>query len=177
MEILELFRYRCSKKVFTTLLEFPKREFTLRELAKESEVPFSSARRIVALWSAAGIVEVGKLGKSKVIRFHKSPFTASISKMLKISLSPQNFTVNKLKTIIQKEKGIKTAYLFGSTARNEETLGSDIDLALHSDKGFDPDKIIFDIARKYGTKVVPILFGNRKESDVFLKGKDKVKLK
>lgn len=177
MEILDLFRYKCAKQVFNVLLEFPKREFTIRELAREANAPFSSVRRLVGLWEKTGIVELGKLGRNKVIRFHKSKFTDSASKILKLSVSPQRFTAEELKKIIKKEGKIKSAYLFGSTARQKETLSSDIDLALCASEDYNTSNLMFKIAKDYGTKVVPLSFKSKTELDDFLKGKDKVRLK
>lgn len=177
MEIVELFKYKGAKKVFNVLLEFPKREFTIRELAKEANAPFSSVRRLVRLWETAGIVEVGKLGRNKIIRFHKSKFTDSVSKILEMSVSPQRFTVEELKKIIKKESKIKSAYLFGSIAKQKETLSSDIDLALCASEDYGLSKLMFKIAKEYGTKLVPLSFKTRTELNNFLKDKQKVRLK
>jgi len=177
MEILELFKSKCAKSIFEVLLEFPKREFTIRELAREANAPFSSTRRLIEMWERVGIIETSKLGRNKVIRFHKSKFTNLISKILKMSISPQKFTVKELKVILKKDSKIKNAYLFGSTAKGKETLVSDIDLAILASVDYNPDNLMSDIAKKYGTKIVPILFNNEKELNKFLENKEKVKLK
>lgn len=177
MEAIQLVKYSGSRQVLQTLLKFPNRRFTINELAKEAGVPFSSAWRLVKMWEPAGIIETGKLGKAIEVRLHKSGYVDSIASLLSLSVSPQAFSAADLKKILAGEKDVKEAHLFGSVARGEEKLGSDIDVALLSNKGFDANRLVFGIYEKYGAKVVPIAFSNKKELDAFLEGKNGMRLK
>ncbi len=160
-----------------TLLKFSNRQFTINELAKESKVPFASAWRLVQKWEPAGIIETGRIGKSVTVKLKKSEYLDSIVSLLKLSVSPQAFTVSALKDFLVKEDGIKEAYLFGSVARGEEKITSDIDLALLATSGYDANALVYDSYSKLGTKIVPITFISKKEFSAFLADKNGVRLK
>ena len=177
VEAIQLVKYSGSRRLLETLLKFPDRQFTINELAKEAGVPFASAWRLVRRWEPAGIIETGRVGKSVTVKLHKSEYLDVIVSLLKISLSPQAFTARALGNMLAREKGIKEAYLFGSVARGEEKLTSDIDVALLAEKGFNANHLVFDAYERYGTKVVPLLFSSRKELDAFMAGKKGARLK
>jgi DNA-binding Lrp family transcriptional regulator len=159
------------------LLKFPERRFTINELAKESGVPFASAWRLVKRWEPAGIIETGRVGKSVTVKLHKSEYLDLVASLLKISVSPQAFTVRALKEMLEKENGVKEAYLFGSVARGEEKLASDIDVTLLVGKGYNANDLVFGVYEKYGTKVVPLSFSSKKELEEFMADKKGERLK
>lgn len=177
MEAIQLVKYRGSRQMLETLLKFPNRQFTINELAKEAGVPFASAWRLVRRWEPAGMIETGRVGRSVTVKLHKSEYLDSVAAMLKISTSPQAFTARALKELLAKEKGVKEAYLFGSVARGEENLSSDIDVALLAGKDFEANILVFGAYEKYGTKVVPLVFSSRKEFNIFLADKKGERLK
>lgn len=177
MEAIQLVKYSGSRQMLERLLRFPERRFTINELAKEAGVPFASAWRLVKKWEPAGIIETGRVGKSVTVKLHKSEYLDLVASLLKISISPQLFTVHALKDRLGKEKGVKAAYLFGSVARGEEKLSSDIDIALLADKGFDANNLVFGMYEKYGAKVVPLTFPSKKELDEFMVDKKGKRLK
>jgi len=172
MEGLELIKYRGARKVMETLLEFKGRQFTVNELSKTSKVPFASVWRIIKLWESAGIVETNIVGKSRIVKLKMSEYTKNIVKLLSLSKSPQALTTDALGKELRNKK-IEEAYLFGSVAKGKEKLESDIDLAILQSSEIDTNKIIFDIYEKYGTKIVPLIFKNKKEFDKFLRDKEK----
>ena len=175
MEALELIKQKGARKVFETLLKFKGRQFTMNELAKEAHVPFVSVWRLVKIWDPAGIVETSVVGRSKIIKFRDSEYTKRILELLKLSVSPQSFTADALKKEL-KNKGIIEAHLFGSVAKGNEKLESDIDIAILAGRKFDANKLVFDIYERYGTKIVPLIFENKQELDEFLKDKGGVKI-
>ena len=177
VEALQLVKYAGSRKLLETLFKYPERQFTINELAKETGVPFASAWRLVKRWEQAGIIDTGRVGKSVTVRLHKSEYLDSVSSLLKLSLSPQAFTVRALKGWLAKERKIREAYLFGSVARGEERLSSDIDIALLVEKGFNTNDLVFDAYEKHGTKVVPLVFSRKEELDEFMSGKKRERLK
>jgi predicted nucleotidyltransferase len=177
MEALQLVKYRGSREMLETLLTFPKRQFTINELAREAGVPFASAWRLVKKWEPAGIIETGRVGKSVTVRLRKSEYLDSIVSLLRISTSPQAFTANALKGVLAKEKRVKEAWLFGSVARGEEKPASDIDVALLVEKGFDANALAFSTYESYGTKVVPVVFENKAEFAAFIADKKGARLK
>lgn len=177
MEALKLIRYKGARRIFDVLFNYPERQFTINELAREAGVPFASAWRLIQLWEPAGIVETGRLGRSRIVRFHRSAFTEQLAKMLRLSVSPQAFTVQRLRTIFEKEKNIRRAYVFGSVARKEERVVSDIDLAMVVKKNYNINKLMFDVYERYGTKIIPLTFKSERELNAFLKDKEKVRIK
>ncbi len=177
MDALQLIKYSGSREMLETLLKFPNRMFTINELARESRVPFASAWRLVRKWEPAGIIETGKVGKSVTIKLHKSEYVDLIASLLKISASPQAFTVSSIKGLLAKEKGVKEAYLFGSVAKGEENLTSDIDVAILATKNFEPNQLVYSVYEKYGTKIVPLVFSTKKEINKFMADKKGERLK
>ncbi|MFH1107152.1 MAG: nucleotidyltransferase domain-containing protein [Candidatus Micrarchaeota archaeon] len=177
MEALQLVKYRGSRRMLETLLKYPDRQFTINELAKEAGVPFASAWRLVKKWEPAGIIGTGRVGKSVTVKLRKSDYLDSIASILKISMSPQAFTAKALKDMLSKNNGVKEAFLFGSVASGKETSASDIDVAILAGKGFDANRLLFEVYEKYGTKLVPIVFSNKKELDTFMADKKGGRLK
>lgn len=177
MEAIQLVKYNGSRQLLERLLKFPERRFTINELAREAGVPFASAWRLVKKWEPAGIIETGRVGKSVTVKLHKSEYLDLVVSLLKISVSPQLFTARALKEMLGKEKGVKEAYLFGSVARGEEKLSSDIDMALLVEKGYNANDLVFGVYEKYGTKVVPLAFSSKKEIEEFMADKKGERLK
>jgi predicted nucleotidyltransferase len=175
MEALELLQYRGARRLLETLLEFKGRQFTISELAKAAGVPFASTWRLIKQWRSAGIVDAGVVGRSIVVKLRDSEYVRRVAELLELSVTPQAFTAEALKKEL-KGRGVRKAYLFGSVARREEKLESDIDLAVLAGKRFDSNKLMFDIYERYGTKIVPLVFSNEKELDKFLKGKEAVRI-
>lgn len=176
MDAMELVKYSGAKSVLKTLFDYPTRRFTINELAKTSKTPFSSAWRLVQKWEPAGIIETSRLGNSVTVSLKNTGYAQALARLLELNASPQAFTVKKLKEDLGKLAGVKGVYLFGSVARGEEKLDSDIDLAVIASGGFDANRLVFDVYEKHGTKIVPIVFHSKKEAETFLKGKEKVKL-
>jgi DNA-binding Lrp family transcriptional regulator len=177
MEAIELIKYKGSRKLLETLAKFPNRQFTINELSGEAGVPFASTWRLVRKWEPAGIIETGRVGKSVTVKLRRSEYLDSVLSLLKISTSPQNFTARALGEMLAEEDGVKEAYLFGSVAKGDEKLESDIDMALLVKKGYDANGIVFEAYGKFGTKVVPITFHSKKELTEFMAGKKGRKLK
>jgi len=177
METIELIKFKGSRRVLETLVKYPKRQFTINELAKEAGVPFASTWRMVKRWEAAGMIETGRIGKSVSVKLHESEYLDSVMSLLKISMSPQAFTVRILKNLLREERGVKEAFLFGSVARGDEELESDIDVALLVEKRYDANKLVFDVFERFATKLVPIAFLSKKEFESFMADKKGERLK
>ena len=176
LDALELLAGSGAQEVFGTLVRFKGRQFTIRELARESGVPFSSVWRLVGRFERAGVVERGKLGSAAVVRLKDSAYSRRLTRLIMLSVSPQAFAVDALKTQLHDDKCVKSAYVFGSVARGEEKPESDVDLAILASKGFDPTGLVFKILDERGIKVVPLVFHDASELSAFLSGKKTVKL-
>jgi len=177
MDSLELVKYRGSRQMLDALLKYPERRFTIRELAREAKVPFASAWRLVQRWEPAGLIETGRVGKSVTVKIHKSEYLDSVASLLKLSVSPQVFTARALVSMLANDSEVREAYLFGSVARGDETLASDVDVAIFARKGFDANRLVFGVYKRFGTKVVPLVFASKAELDAFMVGKKGERLK
>lgn len=176
MEAFELLTYKGAKPLFDTLRKYPARQFTINELAKSAGLPFTTTWKLVQKFQRADIIELGKLGKSRIVKCKDSPFSKRLADILKLSISPQALSLPELKRILKEKKAVREAYLFGSVASKKENLESDIDVALLLGQKIDTTGLICGMYEKYGVKVVPLEFDSKVEFDDFLKDKKKVKL-
>jgi len=176
MEALELLTYKGARRLFETLRAYPQRQFTINELARTARLPFTSTWKLVQKFERASVVEVALIGKSRAVRYRKSPFSKVIAGILGLSASHQALSIHELRHMLRAKSGISSAYLFGSVARGEEKLESDVDIALLVKRKIDTSSFIDGIYAKYGVKVVPIMFDSKDEFHDFLEGKKKVKL-
>lgn len=176
MEAFELLTYKGARRLFETLRAYPQRQFTINELAKTAHLPFTTTWKLVQKFERAQIVDVALIGRSRAVRYDDGPFSQLILKILALSKSPQALSIPELKRILKVKKEISEAHLFGSVARNQEKLESDIDVALLTRKRIDASSFISSLYERYGVKVVPIAFDSRDELADFLKGKKKVRL-
>jgi len=177
MDAIGILSYSGAAQAFRVLLEYPKRQFSIRELAKEAKAPFSSVLRAVRLMERAGLLEMGKVGRSKTVRLHESEYTKIAAGMVGAGVSPQKFAVEKLKRMLKRDARVREAWLFGSVARGEERPESDIDVALVADKGYDSVPLMLKMIDEYDAKVMPLMFNDRKEMEEFLGGNKRIRLK
>lgn len=176
MEVFELLTYKGARELFETLRAFPRRQFTINELAKTAELPFTTTWKLVQKFERANLVEVAAIGKSRAVKYRESPYSKLVSNILRMSMSPQALALPQLKRILRAKQGVQEAYLFGSVALKKETLESDIDVALLVSQRIDIPTLISSIYEKYGVKLVPLTFESREELGDFLQNKKKVRL-
>ncbi len=176
MDAVNLIKYKGAKAVLEALQAYPKRLFTISELAKTAKVPFSSAWRLTRRWEPAGIIESGRIGNSVTIRLRQTPYAGKVVELARLSFSPQAHTAGQLKKILKKTPSVKAAYLFGSVATGKEKPESDIDLAIWAGRRFDADALAMRTLDEFGAKTVPLVFRSEKDLKAFLEGKEHVKL-
>lgn len=120
-----------KRKVMDIFLKYHDREFTINELTKLSGIPYSSNWRFIQKLNRAGVIEVKTIGHSSVCKLNKSsPFLKEIKKVLETKPTPQKTVIDSFVTRIKNLKQIKRMVLFGSVARDQEKLTSDIDIAI-----------------------------------------------
>jgi predicted nucleotidyltransferase len=176
MEAIELLAHKGARRLFEVLRAYPRRQFTINELAGEAGLPFTTTWKLVQKFERASIVEVSVVGKNRAVRYRKSPFSGTIEGILRLNASYQSLSIPALKRILKAKPGVSEAYLFGSVARGQERLESDVDVALLLKRRIDVPSLISSIYEKYGVKVVPVTFDSKDEFDDFLSGKSKVRL-
>ncbi|MFH0927538.1 MAG: nucleotidyltransferase domain-containing protein [Candidatus Micrarchaeota archaeon] len=176
MEAIRLLAQKGALPLLKTLQAYPKRQFSINELAKTSHVPFATAWNLVDKFGKANIVQVRLVGRTRAVEYKDSPFSRLISRMLELNSSPQRLSLPELRRILKTRRGIKEAYLFGSVASGKEKLESDIDVAILTARAVDMPGLMSSMLENYGVKVVPLTFKSREKFNSFLSDKKKVRL-
>ncbi|MFH1200166.1 MAG: nucleotidyltransferase domain-containing protein [Candidatus Micrarchaeota archaeon] len=171
MEAIGLLAFKGARELFETLRAHPRRQFSISELSRASELPFTTTWKLVRKFELAQMVEVVTIGRSRAVRYMAGPYSRLVESILKISASPQALALPGLRRILKANGGVLEAYLFGSVASNTEKLGSDVDVALLTSKKIDVPSIMSTIYEKYGVKAMPLCFGSKDELEDFLRGK------
>jgi len=151
------------KRIVSLLLRYPERNFTIRELSELSRTPYANTWRFVRKLYASGIILQERIGPSISCRLNTAaPFLKEIEKLLEIEAS---FHLLAAKGFVGEAKGvggIETIILFGSAARGEAVLDSDVDVLViteKKDKALEEKikKIAEKILETHRVKVMPIL--------------------
>ncbi|MFH0973353.1 MAG: nucleotidyltransferase domain-containing protein [Candidatus Micrarchaeota archaeon] len=172
---LGLVAKRGRQELLKTLLEFPNREFTINELAKTAGVPFASAWRAVREWEQAGFIETRLVGRARLVRLRNKDYAA---RLLQASGFPstQNAALEAVRKELEKEVGVKRAFVFGSVAEGKETPSSDVDLALLVSKRVDAYGLISRVFDATGCRLVPLQFSSARKFADFVSLKRGVNL-
>lgn len=116
-------------------MKYPKREFTVNELSRVSKVSYATTWRFVQKLDKSGLVFTKTVGHSLVCRLNEaSPFLKEIKKILQIESSPHRLAVRDFVNKVKRIGRVSKIVLFGSVARKDEKLISDIDVLVIADK-------------------------------------------
>lgn len=120
----QLFMIKTEEKIMELLALNPYREYYGSEIAREVKCSKASVSGILGGFLDKKIIKSRAVGNLKFYQINQSPILANY----KISL-----VIKKLEPIVEKLKKISTkVVLFGSSARGEQTVESDIDLLVIS---------------------------------------------
>ncbi|MFW6197203.1 MAG: nucleotidyltransferase domain-containing protein [Thermoplasmatota archaeon] len=127
---------RGKLKVLEELLDQPEKEYSIRQLSKESGASYDLTHRFVGKLSELGIVKKKKVGGAVIIQLNeRSPYVDKLKELVKIDFKP---LIEKAKEfaekIDEKKEGIKTIILFGSVSRGTPKIGSDVDILILTDE-------------------------------------------
>ena len=159
-DVQKIIKYPQILRLF---LKYPERRFTPFELSKIARVPYPTARRYVLFLGKAGITNIERVGAYNVCRLNAgSPLVSEIKKVLRSELSPHKHAIKEFADNLKQIKEVKKAILFGSVAKGEEVISSDIDVAVIAEKktGALEKKISIlseKIRDKSRMRIVPIL--------------------
>jgi len=155
------------KEVVILLLKYPSRSFTIRELAKLSNKPYPTVWRFVEDLYSAGVVMKERIGQAVACKLNSStPFLEEVKKILDIRTSPHRMAAEFFTQKAKVLKGVRRIILFGSVARSEENLKSDVDLAVFIDDkklGSRIDTIARSTLERTGIRVIPLIMSSSKE--------------
>ncbi len=119
-----------QRNFLLTLLKYPDREFTIRELSLEAKIPYVTTWRLVETSEKAGLLLVKRIGNYVVCSLNKkSPYLKEAKKAI-LFVSPQRKAAMEFVKRIKKLKEIKRIILFGTVAKGEEKPESDVDIAI-----------------------------------------------
>lgn len=119
------------RKLVEQFLTYPSREFTINELSQLSKTSYATTWRIIQNLDEAGLIFTKKIGHSTVCTLNKSsPFLDEVKKALTLKLTPHQAVLDNFVKEVKKLGAVQKVILFGSVARGEEKLISDIDVAV-----------------------------------------------
>ncbi|MCX9083602.1 MAG: nucleotidyltransferase domain-containing protein [Candidatus Methanoperedens sp.] len=155
-------------EIIDVLSRYPKRDFSINELAREANVPVMSCWRAVKDFEQVGFVIVRSVGKTSAVRFNeKSEMAESIESMLKLkALDPYRMAAQEFSSKIMGCPWAKKCVLFGSVLKGAHKPGSDVDLAIiyddkkakKSDVELKVAQITAEVEEKYRIRTVTLVF-------------------
>lgn len=130
MDVSNIFKSKVRKALFKIYFTNPESEYYLRELERVLGMPVAVIRRELTRLEKDGIFISRKKANLVFYSINKSyplfeELKSIISKTIGITASLQD--------ILKNIKGIETAFIYGSFARNSEKPFSDIDLFVMGD--------------------------------------------
>ena len=125
MDISKIFKSRTRKELFRLYFTNPDSEYYLRELERILDTPVSMIRNELVNLEKDGMFISKKKGNSIYYSLNKGyPLFDELKSIVFKTVGIQGL----LKEAFKKVKGIEAAFIFGSFAKKEEAVGSDIDL-------------------------------------------------
>lgn len=149
------------RDIVKLLLKYPARSFTVRELSRLSGTPYSTAWRFIKELYSAGVVITERIGPSISCSLNReTPFLAEVEKIVEIEISPHILAAEEFTKKARKLRGVKKIILFGSAARGEEKLTSDVDIAVivkNKGAGNEINRIAGGILNRARIKIIPMV--------------------
>ena len=159
LPILRLVRHRTALRV---LLAAPPTGLTIRELALRSGVPYATTWRIVEDLRRLGVVGVMPVGPSRQVRVNEgSPLLDDLRRIAALEFAPHRQAARRFARLASRVQVVRKVILFGSVARGEETVGSDVDVAVVLDRRTrkalsDVTDLAVQVLDETGLVVVPV---------------------
>lgn len=126
---------RWKLDVLDELSSRPKYEFTINELAESTSGSYGSVRAFVHSLRDWGVVEIVRKGGSLLVSIDRdSEYSDLIQELLKTESEYLRERARKyVEELVDEFPGVEKVLLYGSVARNEAGLSSDIDLLILGD--------------------------------------------
>lgn len=166
--IQKLSRYPAILSLF---IKHPDRNLTPMEISKITNISYPTTWRYVHDIEKAGIIFIEKIGEYNICRLNKkSPLIKEIKGLIELELSPHRLAVKEFIRHVKKLKETDKVIMFGSIARGEEKLTSDVDIALLvNNKTEELEKqisiIVEDVLEKTKMRVIPIILTKDEKID------------
>lgn len=159
--ILDVLGRTSAREIIYIFQKYPKREFTINELARTTNVPVMSCWRAIKDLEKLGMVNTRRIGKSIAVTLNTNSIVLRTLAKLK---DPYWDAAEKFAKRAAKIKGVKSCYLFGSVAKGLHKPGSDVDVAVIYDKSKVSEKaleeaitkIMSEILERMKMRVIPL---------------------
>ncbi|HKZ63236.1 MAG TPA: nucleotidyltransferase domain-containing protein [Thermoplasmata archaeon] len=153
--------------VLRALFAAPPAGSTIRELAIRSGVPYASTWRLVEDLRRLGALRVEVIGPSRRVSVNAgSPLLDDLRRIAGVEFDPHRKAARRFADLASKLHAVRKVILFGSVSRGEETVGSDVDLAVVLDRETRAvrahvDRLAGQVVEETGLPVVPTLLTQR----------------
>lgn len=160
ISIPKLLRYPAIIKEF---LKYPDKNFNPSEISKKTNISYPTVWRYVQELERSGIIFIEKIGEYNICKLNKySDLVKQLEKFLKLELSPHRLAAKEFIKKVKKMREVRKVVLFGSVARREEKLESDIDIAIFTEKktkNLEKNilSVVDEILKNSKMKIIPIL--------------------
>ncbi len=128
--LVTLFGSKARVKVLALFMLNPASEFYLREIARRTDLPVRAAERTVQALTKIGLLRRQKRGNS--VYYSVEPSFPVIQELKSIFLKTVGLGY-RLRRAIAEKGGADIAFVFGSYAKNQENLASDVDVFIVGD--------------------------------------------
>jgi predicted nucleotidyltransferase len=158
--ILEALFPETRSKILATLLPQPEKRWFLTELAQHLGTQPSSLQREVEALSKAGLLEQTKDGRRVYFKADtNSPVFSDLKGLLEKTAGMIPILREEVDAFGDR---IKLAFVYGSTARSEESSESDVDLMIVGDVGLsDLVPLLRRAERRFGRPVNPTVYSSK----------------
>ena len=149
------------------LFAAPPAGITIRELAIRSGVPYASTWRLVEDLRRLGALRLEAIGASRRVSVNAgSPLLDDLRRIAAVQFAPHRNAARRFADLAARVHAVRKVILFGSVARGEETVGSDVDLAVVIDRETravraELDRLAGQVVEETGLPVVPTLVTRR----------------
>ena len=125
-----LFGSKTRTKLITKLMMEPDRQFYIREISRETNIPYSMVYKELDNLEHLGIITSQKKGKITLLSVNKeTPYYRDLRSLIMKTTGIYNIIQDQLR----KHTDIEYLLVFGSVANGEDTQDSDIDLMVIGD--------------------------------------------
>ncbi len=125
MDVSRVFKSKTRRLLFQLFFTNPDSEYYLRELERLLAVPVSMIRRELLRLAEEGVFSSFRKGNLAYYRLNKAyPLFEELKSIVFKTVGVEGM----LKEVVGRIKGVKTAFIYGSFARNQQTGASDVDL-------------------------------------------------
>lgn len=125
MDIIKIFKSKTRKALFRLYFTNPEKSYYLRALEREMDIPVSMLRKELISLEKEGLFASSREGNLLYYQLNKKyPLYNELKNITFKTIGAQGALSKKLSSI----KGINAAFIYGSYARNQENILSDIDL-------------------------------------------------